>query len=222
VPSTAPDGDGRRLRADGLEADGQQLGLQGLAIPEEYGGSGFGWVELLIVFEEMGAALLCAPFLSSTIAAVTVLATDDNPAKASILPRIANGEALATLAYAEDADRHEDEHIHVVATGADSNWTLTGRKTLVLDGGIADILLVVARTPAGLSLFSVDGGPRACRARGWRGWTHATVGSDRLDATLAACSATREQQPRFWPPPAARPRSRWPRNRSGARSAACR
>jgi alkylation response protein AidB-like acyl-CoA dehydrogenase len=135
----------------------QQLGLQGLAIPEEYGGSGFGWVELLIVFEEMGAALLCAPFLSSTIAAVTVLATDDNPARASILPRIADGEALATLAYTEDADRHEDEHIQMVATGADSNWTLTGRKTLVLDGGIADILLVAARTPAGLSLFSVDG-----------------------------------------------------------------
>ncbi|MDQ1356207.1 MAG: hypothetical protein QOG44_580, partial [Acidimicrobiaceae bacterium] len=80
----------------------EQLGLQGLAIPEEYGGSGFSFVELVVVLEEMGRALLCAPFFSSVVlAAGAVLASGDEPVKKDVLPGIASGEVRATLALTE-------------------------------------------------------------------------------------------------------------------------
>ena len=80
----------------------EQMGLQGLHIPEEYGGSGFGYVELGIVLEEMGRALLCAPFFSSVVlAANTLIQSGDDDAKQKYLPGIASGETIATLAYTE-------------------------------------------------------------------------------------------------------------------------
>ena len=80
-----------------------QLGLQSLTIPEEFGGSGFTYVELLVVLEEMGAALLCAPFFSSVaLAANALLTSGDDEAKKSYLPGIASGETIATLAITED------------------------------------------------------------------------------------------------------------------------
>ena len=76
----------------------EQMGLQGLHIPEEYGGSGFGYVELGIVLEEMGRALLCAPFFSSVVlAANTLILSDDEDAKQKYLPGIAMGETIAHL-----------------------------------------------------------------------------------------------------------------------------
>ena len=80
-----------------------QLGLQSLTIPEEFGGSGFTYVELLVVLEEMGAALLCAPFFSSVaLAANALLTSGDDEAKKSYLPGIASGETIGTLAITED------------------------------------------------------------------------------------------------------------------------
>ncbi|MGA2520904.1 MAG: acyl-CoA dehydrogenase family protein, partial [Acidimicrobiales bacterium] len=79
-----------------------QLGLQALAIPEEYGGAGFGYVELTVVFEEMGAALLCAPYFSTVaLAANALLSSSDEGAKKDLLPGIASGETIATLAFTE-------------------------------------------------------------------------------------------------------------------------
>src|SRR3954452_4739495 len=76
---------------------GEQLGLQGLAIPEEFGGSGYTFVELGIVLEEMGRALLCAPYFSSAVlAANTLLQSGDDAAKKEFLPGIASGETVAT------------------------------------------------------------------------------------------------------------------------------
>ena len=80
----------------------EQMGLQGLHIPEEFGGSGFGYVELGIVLEEMGRSLLCAPFFSSVVlAANTLIESGDDAAKQKYLPGIASGETIATLAYTE-------------------------------------------------------------------------------------------------------------------------
>src|ERR1700727_2384360 len=77
----------------------EQLGLQGLIIPEEFGGSGFSYVELIVVLEEMGRALLCAPFFSSVALAANLLATSgDAAAKADYLPGIASGATIATVA----------------------------------------------------------------------------------------------------------------------------
>ena len=75
---------------------GEQIGLQGLAIPEEFGGSGYTFLETGVVLEEMGRALLCAPyFATAVLAANTLLLSDDDAAKAEYLPGIAGGETIA-------------------------------------------------------------------------------------------------------------------------------
>jgi alkylation response protein AidB-like acyl-CoA dehydrogenase len=137
---------------------GEQLGLQGLHIPEEFGGSGFSYVELCIVLEEMGKRLLCAPFFSSVVlAGNTLLESGDDAAKKELLPGIASGETIATLALTEDNGRWDEEGVTLRATKAGDGWTLDGSKSFVLDGGIASLILVAARTDAGVSLFAVDG-----------------------------------------------------------------
>lgn len=136
----------------------EQLGLQSFIIPEEFGGSGFSYVELIVVLEEMGASLLCAPFFSTVALATNALLTSgDDAAKADLLPGIASGETIATLAFTEDSGRWDADGITMEATAAGEGWTLSGHKSFVLDGHVANLILVVARTASGLSLFAVDG-----------------------------------------------------------------
>ena len=137
---------------------GQQLGLQGLAIPEDYGGSGFSQVELVVVFEEMGRALLAAPYFSTVaLAANALLSCGDEAAKTEYLPGIASGDTIATLALTEDSGRWDLDAVTLTASKQGATHTLDGHKMFVLDGHTAQLLLVVARTEAGLSLFAVDG-----------------------------------------------------------------
>ncbi|MEM1334954.1 MAG: acyl-CoA dehydrogenase family protein, partial [Actinomycetota bacterium] len=136
----------------------EQMGLQGLAIPEEYGGSGFSYIELGIVLEEMGRALLCAPFFSSVVlGANTLLQSGDDAAKGEHLPKIASGETIATLAVTEPNGRWDEAGIEMEASGSGSDVTLTGTKSFVIDGHIANLLIVAAKSPAGTSLYLVDG-----------------------------------------------------------------
>ena len=129
----------------GFDADvwkqmAEQMGLQGLHIPEEFGGSGFGFVELGIVLEEMGRALLCAPFFSSVVlAANTLLHSGDDAAKAAHLPGIASGETIATLAYTEPSGKWDESGITMAASGSAGSYTLTGTKSFVIDGHTADL-----------------------------------------------------------------------------------
>jgi alkylation response protein AidB-like acyl-CoA dehydrogenase len=135
-----------------------QLGLQSLTIPEEFGGSGFSYVELIVVLEEMGAALLCAPFFSTVaLGANALLTSGDDSAKADLLPEIASGETIATLAFTEDSGRWDIGGVALEATPSGDGWVLNGHKSFVLDGHVADLILVVGRTDAGISLFSVAG-----------------------------------------------------------------
>jgi alkylation response protein AidB-like acyl-CoA dehydrogenase len=136
-----------------------QLGLQGIAIPEEYGGSGYSYVELTVIFEEMGRALLCAPYFASVALAANLLATSgDEAAKKDYLPGIASGETIATVALAEASGRWDEAGVTLAATRAGDSWTLTGEKLYVLDGHIANLVLVAARTAAGVSVFAVEAG----------------------------------------------------------------
>ena len=131
-----------------------QMGLQGLVIPEEFGGSGYSYVELIVVLEEMGRRLLCAPYFSTVVlAANTLLHSGDDSAKKELLPGIASGETKATLAFTEENGRWDEEGITVTATKAGDGWTISGTKMFVLDGHVADLILVAARTDAGVSLF---------------------------------------------------------------------
>jgi alkylation response protein AidB-like acyl-CoA dehydrogenase len=135
----------------------EQLGLQGLAIPEEFGGSGYTYVELIVVLEEMGRALLCAPYFSSVaLAANLLLVSGDDAAQKEYLPGIANGSTIATAALAEPSGRWDEAGVTLEASGSGDKWTLTGEKLYVLDGHTADLILVAARTGAGVSVFAVD------------------------------------------------------------------
>ncbi|HSZ44956.1 MAG TPA: acyl-CoA dehydrogenase family protein [Streptosporangiaceae bacterium] len=144
---------------------GEQLGLQGIAIPEEYGGSGFSFAEQAIVLEELGAALYGGPYLASAVlAANALLASGDEAAKKAYLPGIASGELIATLAFTEEDGSWEASATRLTATPATTadasvvgGWQLDGHKSFVLDGHTAGLLLVIGRTAGGLSLFAVPG-----------------------------------------------------------------
>jgi alkylation response protein AidB-like acyl-CoA dehydrogenase len=141
----------------------QELGLQGLHIPEAYGGQGFTFVELGIVLEEMGRALLCAPFFSSVcLAADAILNAGTEVAKKELLPGIASGETIATLALAEPNGRWDATGIEATATPDGDGYRLNGTKRFVLDGTTAGLIVVAARLAGttaddGVGLFAVHG-----------------------------------------------------------------
>jgi alkylation response protein AidB-like acyl-CoA dehydrogenase len=143
---------------------GQELGLQSLAIPEEYGGQGFTFIELGIVLEEMGRVLLCAPYFSSVVlAASAILNAGTEDQKKDLLPGIASGDTIATLAFTEPSGKWDASGIAMEATEtAGGEYTLTGEKMFVLDGYTADLIVVLARQAGtsgtdGLQFFTVRG-----------------------------------------------------------------
>jgi alkylation response protein AidB-like acyl-CoA dehydrogenase len=151
---------------DGYDRDvwrslSQDLGLTAVHTPEAYGGQGFGIGELGIVCEEMGRALLCAPYFASTVMATTaILKAGTEDQKSTLLPALAAGETIGTLAVAEDAGQWTTDGVAMTASRAGDGYTLNGTKSFVLDGGIADQLIVVARQPNsagadGVSFFAV-------------------------------------------------------------------
>ncbi|HMJ77321.1 MAG TPA: acyl-CoA dehydrogenase family protein [Iamia sp.] len=136
----------------------EQLGLQGLAIPEEYGGSGYGFIELVVIFEEMGRSLLCAPYFSTVaLAATTLLHAGDEDAKKAHLPGIASGETIATVAFTEANGKWDESGITATATKDGDAYTISGEKMFVLDGHTAGLIIVAAKTDGGTSLFTVAG-----------------------------------------------------------------
>jgi alkylation response protein AidB-like acyl-CoA dehydrogenase len=145
----------------------EQLRLPALALPEAHGGDGFGLVELGTALEEAGRALLCAPLLSSSIAGQALLLWGDPDACARHLPALAEGRSTAALAVTEESGSWRPEAITLRAESgsAPGSWRLTGGKHFVLDGTTADLLLVLARTDAGLSLFAVGPGDGGVNAR---------------------------------------------------------
>ena len=136
----------------------EELGLAGLIVPEIHGGADFGAVELAIVMEEMGRALLCAPYLSSAVLATSaILLAAEETAQKELLPRLASGDATATLAFAEKVSPWDLSAIAMAAEGDGASVTLSGEKTFVLDGTTAAEIVVVARSNGNLTLFQVAG-----------------------------------------------------------------
>ena len=143
---------------DGWRAMNAELGLTAVRIPEAYGGHGFGFGEHGIVLEEMGRALLCAPYFATTVlAAGAILHAGTEAEKQALLPGIAAGDTIATLASAEDNGRWDADGATLKATKAGAGYTLDGHKSFVLDGHTADLIVVLGRAPEGLSFFTVRG-----------------------------------------------------------------
>ena len=170
LDKTSPETDVRQLMAteSGYDADAwhrmaDELGLLGLAIPESHGGAGAGFTELGIVAQEMGRALFCGPFFSTAVLAATALVEAAGDAvQRRWLPAIAAGELIATVAIpgtqasggaASSAVGAPD----VAAREAAGGWILDGAAGFVLDGHVADLVLVPAATGEGMSLFAVRG-----------------------------------------------------------------
>jgi alkylation response protein AidB-like acyl-CoA dehydrogenase len=136
----------------------EQMGLQGLIIPEEFGGSGYSYVELIVVLEEMGRRLLCAPYFSTVVlAANTLLHSGDDAAKKDLLPGIASGETIATVAFTEPNGKWDASGIEAVATKSGDGYAISGTKSFVLDGHTANLIIVAALLDGSVSLFAVDG-----------------------------------------------------------------
>jgi alkylation response protein AidB-like acyl-CoA dehydrogenase len=135
----------------------QQLGLTALIVPEEYGGWGYSYRELAVVLEEMGRTLFCSPYFATVALATGVLlATDAEDVRADYLPGIAKGALTATLAPLEDDGRWETSAVTTTARLTADGWILNGHKAFVVDGHSADLVLLPARTDAGLSMFAVS------------------------------------------------------------------
>jgi len=135
------------------------MGVVGLVVEEEFGGVGAGPVELELVMEEAGAALLCAPLISSgVLAAGLIQALGDAEAKSRLLPPIADGSKIATVALAGPNGGWTRETVSVSAKPAGDGWTLDGLASFVTHGQNADILLVVATTSDGVGVFEVQPG----------------------------------------------------------------
>ncbi|SNQ45260.1 Acyl-CoA dehydrogenase [Frankia canadensis] len=136
----------------------QQLGLQGLTIPERFGGSGAGFVESFIVLEEMGRSLFCSPYFSTVaLAASTVMRAGDERVAARLLPAIASGAATATVAVAGPDGVWDLPAPSIEARLVGEGWVLSGTEPFVLDGATADHILVRGSTSDGTRLFEVAG-----------------------------------------------------------------
>jgi alkylation response protein AidB-like acyl-CoA dehydrogenase len=135
-----------------------EMGFLGVAIPESYGGTGAGHLELCVIAEEMGRALAPVPFSSTVyLAAEMLLLAGSEAQKQKWLPAIAKGEAIGTFALFEGKGNPSPQGVKLAASGG----TLNGVKKPVADGAIADFAIVAARTGSGgretdISLFLVD------------------------------------------------------------------
>ncbi|TDJ22819.1 MAG: acyl-CoA dehydrogenase [Gammaproteobacteria bacterium] len=139
-----------------------ELGWAGIPFPEEHGGLAFGYKGLGVVTEETGRTLAASPLYATVWVAGTAINIGGSDAqKSELLPKIAGGELLMTLAL-EESHRHNPYGIAMTAEASGDGFTLNGAKTFVLDGHVADKLIVAARTSGaagdrdGITLFIVD------------------------------------------------------------------
>jgi alkylation response protein AidB-like acyl-CoA dehydrogenase len=134
-----------------------ELGLQGIAVPEEFGGAGATVAELAVAFEEMGAALLCAPFFSTVaLATQAILCSGDTTAMGDYLPGFVDGSTTATVILNSDLDAWDPQAVTLTAHADGTGYRIQGDADLVLDGYTADVVLAAANTSAGISLFAVS------------------------------------------------------------------
>ena len=136
-------------------AEMAEMGWTGVIIPEEYGGSNFGYLSLGLVLEELGRTLTASPLLSTALAASSALILGGTDAqKEAWLPKIATGEAVGTLAV-DEGPHHNPDKVALAAKKSGAGYSLSGAKTFVIEGMAASFFIVSAKTDAGVTLFVV-------------------------------------------------------------------
>ena len=139
-----------------------EIGLLALNIPEEHGGLSAGPVETMLVMNGLGHGLVVEPYIGSAVLATCLIRlAGDSAAQFELLPSLATGESIAAVAHYEPNSRYDLNHVETRATRSGADYRLSGKKTGVLYGGAADVLLVSARTSGsaneekGISLFAI-------------------------------------------------------------------
>jgi alkylation response protein AidB-like acyl-CoA dehydrogenase len=191
---------------DGLWRHLVSLGWTGLVMPEQYGGTGGSFLDLAVLLEEMGRALVPGPFFSTVVlGGLTVLDAGTEAQKQDLLPRISAGELAMTLALTEPSATYEPWGIETAAVRRGDGYVLSGVKLFVPDAHVAGLLLVAARTSAepdparGLTLFLVPAGSPGLALTGLN-----TISSDKLsevalDQVWVPASAVLGQVGEGWP-----------------------
>ena len=140
-----------------------EVGWMGLVIPEEYGGGGMSFLDLVVLLEEMGRACLPGPFFSTVVlGGLTILEAGSEEQKREILPQLAQGNLLLTLALTEPEVKYTADGIQVKATQKDEEFFIQGTKLFVPDAHVSNKLICAARTKEagppedGVTLFLVD------------------------------------------------------------------
>jgi hypothetical protein len=133
-----------------------ELGWTGFLVPEANGGAGFGMVGLGQVLEAAGRTLAASPLISTALIGASALDLAGTPAQRSqYLSKLLTGDLVTALAT-DEGPHHDPSRVATTATRAGDAWTLSGTKSFVLDGHVADLLIVSARAPEGITLFLVD------------------------------------------------------------------
>ena len=133
-----------------------EMGFAGIAVPEDHGGVDMGFQAAGLLAEQMGRNLTASPFLSTAILAATVLReAGSDEQKAEWLPKIASGETLMAVAL-DEGPKHNPSGIQTTAERSGNGFVLNGAKSMVVDGHVADTLIVAAKTEEGIGFFLVD------------------------------------------------------------------
>ena len=133
-----------------------ELGWLGLTVPEAQGGAGLGWVDLVVVLEEMGRTLFPSPFLGATIGAAAIREAGSDAQMSRWLPALADGSAIASLAWLEPSDRIDLAGVELAGKPSGKGVALSGVKVQVLDAPAADLFVVAFRRGGEVGLAVVD------------------------------------------------------------------
>ncbi|MCA6314835.1 MAG: acyl-CoA dehydrogenase family protein [Phenylobacterium sp.] len=159
----------RKMRDSGVEIgydvnawnEMAEMGWAGVIIPEEYGGSAFGYLSMGLILEELGRTLTASPLIASGVGAASALVLGGSDAqKSEWLPKIADGSVVGALAV-DEGPHHAPEKVALAATKSGAGYSLSGTKTFVIEGLAANLLVVSARTSGkpgdkdGITLFLV-------------------------------------------------------------------
>jgi len=164
----------RKMRDSGVEIgydvnawnEMAEMGWAGVIIPEEYGGSAFGYLSMGLILEELGRTLTASPLIASGVGAASALVLGGSDAqKSEWLPKIADGSVVGALAV-DEGPHHAPEKVALAATKSGAGYSLSGTKTFVIEGLAANLLVVSARTSGkpgdkdGITLFLVPADAR--------------------------------------------------------------
>jgi alkylation response protein AidB-like acyl-CoA dehydrogenase len=145
-----------------------ELGILGAALPEEMGGIGGGPVEVMVIAEALGHALVVEPYVDTVVVAGGLLRRSGGPAASGLLENVVDGTAIVALAATESGSGDEWQRVSTVAERDGDDWVLQGAKIVAMSAPIASHLLVTARTAGGISLLLVDAASPAIEAHHYR------------------------------------------------------